>query len=49
MKYEVEVTSRTVYVVEADSHEEARELVINGCGTLRIADEVEDIDVRKLV
>ena len=49
MKYEVEVTSRTVYVVEADSSEEARELVINSCGTIRIADEVEDIDVRKLV
>ena len=28
MKYEVEVTSRTVYVVEADSYEEARELAI---------------------
>ena len=49
MKYEVEVTSRTVYVVEADSYEEARELVINDCGSIRIADEVEDIDVRKLV
>ena len=49
MKYEVEVTSRTVYVVEADSYEEARELVINDCGTLRIADEIEDIDVRRLV
>lgn len=49
MKYEVEITSRTVYVVEADSHEEARELVINDCGTIHIADEVEDIDVRKLV
>jgi hypothetical protein len=49
MKYEVEVTSRVVYVVEADSYEEARELVINDCGTLRIADEIEDIDVRKLV
>ena len=49
MKYEVEVTSRVVYVVEAESSEEARELVINECGTLRIADEIEDIDVRKLV
>ena len=49
MKYEVEITNHTVYVVEADSSEEARELAINGCGTLRIADEVEDIDVRKLV
>ena len=49
MKYEVEITSRTVYVVEADSSEEAREYVINGCGSIRIADEVEDIDVRKLV
>ena len=49
MKYEVEITARTVYVVEADSYEEARELVINDCGSIRIADEVEDIDVRKLV
>ena len=49
MKYEVEITSRTVYVVDADSYEEARELVINDCGSIRIADEVEDIDVRKLV
>ena len=49
MKYEVEFTTRTIYVVEADSYEEARELAINGCGTLRIADEIEDIDIRKLV
>ena len=49
MKYEVEITTRKVYVVEADSHEEARELAINECGTVRIADEIEDIDVRKLV
>lgn len=49
MKYEVEITSRTVYVVDADSYEEAEELVVDGRGTLRIADEVEDIEVRKLV
>ena len=49
MKYEVEITSRVVYAVEADSAEEARELAINGCGTIRVADEIEDIDVRKLV
>ena len=49
MKYEVEITSRTVFVVEAESHEEARELVLNGCGNLKLADEIEDIDVRKLV
>jgi DNA-binding XRE family transcriptional regulator len=49
MKYEVEVTVRTVYVVEADSYEEARELAINECGSIRVADEVEDIEVRKLV
>jgi hypothetical protein len=49
MKYEVEVTVRTVYVVEADSCEEARELAINECGSIRITDEVADIDVRKLV
>ena len=49
MKYEVEITNRTVYVVEADSSEEARELVIHECGKIHIADEIEDIDVRKLV
>ena len=32
-----------------ENAEEARELVINDCGSIRIADEVEDIDVRKLV
>ena len=48
--------SKSSYILLADyaksaglSLEEARELVINGCGTLRIADEIEDIDVRKLV
>lgn len=49
MKYQVEIIKRDVYIVEAETEEEARELVINDCGTLRIADEVEDIDVRKLV
>lgn len=49
MKYEVEVTSRIVFEVEADSPEEAEELVINECGTIHIAEEIEDIDVRKLV
>jgi hypothetical protein len=49
MKYEVEVTTRTVFVVEADSSEEAREFVINTCSTIRLVDEVEDIEVRKLV
>lgn len=49
MKYEVEITSRVVYCVEADSSEEARELVINNCGNLKIADEIEDIDVRVMV
>lgn len=49
MKYEVEITNRTVYVVEADSSEEAKELVIHECGIIRVVDEIEDIDVRKLV
>jgi hypothetical protein len=49
MKYEVEVTSHVVYIVEADNSEEAMELAINGCGSIHIADEVEDIDVRKMV
>ena len=47
MKYEVEITNHTVYVVEADSSEEARELVINGCGTIRIDNEIEDIAVSR--
>ena len=49
MKYEVEITSRVVYCVEADSPEEAEELVAKGCGNLKVADEIEDIEVRVLV
>ena len=49
MLYEVEITNRTVYVVKADSSEEAEELVTKGRGTIRIADEIEDVEVRKLV
>ena len=49
MKYEVEVTSHVVYIVEADSSEEAMELAINGCGSIHIADEVEDAAVDMLI
>ena len=49
MKYQVEVISRVIYIIEADSSEEAREFAINKCGIVRVADEVEDIEVRKLV
>ena len=49
MKYEVEITSRVVYCVEANNPEEAEELVANGCGNLKIADEIEDIEVRMLI
>ena len=49
MKYEVEITSRVVYCIEADSPEEAEELVVNECGNLKIADEIEDIEVRVLI
>ena len=49
MKYEVEITSRVVYCVEANSPEEAEEFVVNERGNLKIADEIEDIEVRMLV
>lgn len=49
MKYEVEITSRVVYCVEANSPEEAEELVVNGRGNLKVADEIEDIEVRVLI
>ena len=45
MKYVVEITKRDVYVVEADAADEARELAINGCGELKIEDEIENIEV----
>ena len=45
MKYIVEITKRDVYVVEADAADEARELAINGCGELKIEDEIENIEV----
>lgn len=47
MKYEVEITYREVYTVEADSAEEARELVVNDCGFLEVENEVENIEVRR--
>ena len=47
MIYEVEITSRTVFVVDADSHDEARKLAINGCATIKFDEEVVDIEVRK--
>ena len=48
-KYKIGLQKINWITVEADNFEEARELVINDCGILRIADEVEDIEVRKLV
>lgn len=45
MKYVVEITKRDVYIVEADAADEARELAINGCGELKVEDEIENIEV----
>ena len=47
MKYQVEIIKRDVYIVEAETEEEARELVVNECGTLFKADEVTDIEVER--
>ena len=49
MKYIVEIIKRDVYVVEADAADEARELAINGSVSAASTDEVENIEVRKLV
>ena len=45
MKYQVEIIKRDVYIVEAETEEEARELAVNECGELKIEDEVENIEV----
>ena len=47
MKYQVEIIKRDVYIVEAETEEEARELACNECGTLFKADEVFDIEVER--
>lgn len=47
MKYTVEIIKRDVYIVEAETEEEARELAVNECGTLFKADEVFDIEVER--
>ena len=47
MKYQVEITYREIYSVEADSAEEARELVVSDCGFLEAENEVENIEVRR--
>ena len=47
MKYTVEIIKRAIYVVEAETEEEARELAVNECGTLFKADEVFDIEVER--
>lgn len=48
MKYQVEITYREIYSVEADSAEEARELAVNDCGFLEAENEVENIEVRRV-
>ena len=47
MKYQVEIIKRDVYIVEAETEEEARELAVNECSTLFKADEVFDIEVER--
>ena len=47
MKYQVEIIKRDVYIVEAETEEEAEELAVNECGTLFKADEVFDIEVER--
>ena len=47
MKYQVEIIKRDVYIVEAETEEEARELAINEYDTLFKADEVFDIEVER--
>ena len=47
MKYQVEIIKRDVYIVEAETEEEARELAVKECGTLFKADEIFDIEVER--
>lgn len=47
MKYQVEILYRDVYIVEAETEEEARELAVNDCGTLTTKEEVVDIEVER--
>ena len=47
MKYQVEIIKKDVYIVEAETEEEARELAVNECGILFKADEVFDIEVER--
>ena len=48
MKYQVEIIKRDVYIVEAETDEEAKELVANEYITLFKADEVLDIEVERV-
>ena len=47
MKYRVEIIKRDVYIAEAETEEEARELTINGCCDIIVEDEVTDIEVER--
>ena len=49
MKYQVEITKIDIYVVEAETEEEARELVVNGCCDTIVEDEVFNINVEKVI
>lgn len=47
-EYEVEIISREIYLVEAETKEEAEKLAINECGILVKYNEVDSITVREV-
>ena len=47
MKYQVEIIYRDVYVVEAETTAEARELAVNDCGILQTKEEVIGVEVER--
>ena len=47
MKYTVEIIKKDIYVIEADSPEEAEEIAIKGDLPAFKADEVEEINVER--
>ena len=49
MRYTVEIVKRDVYIVEANSAEEAEELAVRGDLPTFKADEVEDIVVERMM
>ena len=47
MKYQIEIIKRDVYIAEAETEEEARELAINGCCDVIVEDEVVDFEIER--